>query len=195
MNWQIAIGIFFFIGGLGNIFKDFGAFVFGSTVGLCLLYYGLRKKGLIKSNNPNRSITRTLTVEDIHAVGVSYYEDNIRKLAYNNPDWNLSAAKIVSEGKAGKRIFRYNYVNRPVKLQFEPENPHDKHAIAILIAGELVGYVSKDENVHVKDILQNHEVKSISGFIGGGEYKVVSENKGIMKSENGFSVNVRIKYI
>ena len=172
MNWQIVVGVFFIIGGIGNLGKNFGAFVFGVIVGLAFLYYGLKKKGLIKKPiSQKESDHRTLSEETFHAVGVYYYEDNIRKLACSNPDWKLTSSQIVKSGKSGKKIFRYNYVNKPVKLQMEPDNPHDENAISVFIAGELVGYISREENIHVKDILEHREIISLSGFIGGGEYK------------------------
>lgn len=196
MNWQIVVGVFFIMGGIGNLGKNFGAFVFGVFVGLAFLYYGLKKKGLIKKPIPqNESDHRTLSEETFHAVGVYYYEDNIRKLACSNPDWKLTSSQIVKSGKSGKKIFRYNYVNKPVKLQMEPDNPHDENAISVIIAGELVGYISREENIHVKDILEHREIISLSGFIGGGEYKTVSDCGEVFKGENDFYVNIRIKYI
>lgn len=195
MNWQIIVGVFFLIGGIGNITNDFSAFLFGIALGIGLLFWGAKKKGYIKPRKTEPSEKRILTEETFHAVGVSYYENNIRKLANVNPDWKLSATKIISEGKAGKRIFLHHYVNKPVKLQEEPNNVHDKNAVAVIIAGELVGYISREDNVHVKDILQNREIISTSGFIGGGEYKVVSEDGETQKTESGFTVNIRIKYI
>lgn len=193
MNWQIIVGVFFLIGGIGNIFVDLWTFLFAVVVGLVLLFWGLKKKGFIKSSKTKTS--RKLTEETFHAVGVSYYENNIRKLATNNPDWKLTASQIRDGGKAGKRIFRHYYINKPVKFMEEPKNPHDKNAVAVVIAGELVGYISRENNIHVKDILKNHEIKSLSSFIGGGEYKIVLEDGDVIKDESGFSVNVRIKYI
>ena len=138
---------------------------------------------------------RTLAEETFHAVGVGYYEDSIRKLANSNPDWNLTSAQIIKNGMAGKRIFKNNYINKPVKLQEEPQNSHDKNAIAVIVAGELVGYISREDNLRVKEILNKREVKSISSFIGGGEYKILDESGDVTKENSGFSVSVRIKYI
>jgi hypothetical protein len=137
---------------------------------------------------------RTLTVEDFHAVGVHYYAANISKLASPNPEWKKSAAQIVKDGKAGKRIFKNNYVNRPVKLI--PENhANDSNAVAVIIAGELVGYISREENIKVRKILKGREIISLSGFIGGGDYKIILDDGSIVKDTNGFNVNIRIKYI
>lgn len=146
-------------------------------------------------NNYQTAEKRTLQEEDFRAVGVYYYEQNIKKLACPNPDWKKSASQIVSDGQSGKRIFKSNYVNRPVKLLPEPHNSNDPNAVAVVIAGELVGYISRDENVKVKWILNNREIISLSAFIGGGDYKIIEEDKAIFKDSKGFTVNVRIKYI
>lgn len=192
MNWQIIVGVLLLIGGLANITENFGAFLFGILAGAALLYWGLRKKGVL--HKKVSSGVRQLTEETLHAVGVSYYENNIRKLAYPNPKWARPAATVVEEGDAGKKIFKYYYGNKPVELKPE-NNPHDKNAVAVYIAGELVGYISREDNLHVRDILKNREIVSISGFIGGGDYKVVSETFDTTPGEVGFSVTVRIKYI
>ncbi len=169
-------------------------------------YYACVKKGILKSPKQLASAARTkntaalpekrtLTEEDFRAVGVSYYEANIRKLACRNPDWSKTAAQLLKAGKGGKRIFKDNYVNRPVKLVEEPDNPHDPNAVAVMVAGELVGYISREENARVRNILHSREIISLSGFIGGGEFKIIAEDGSIFKDKNGFNVNIRIKYI
>lgn len=195
MNWQIIVGVFCIIGGFGNLTKDFFTFIFGIAIGALLLYWGLYKKGYIKARKLLPPSSRTLQEEDFKAAGVNYYSESINKLACSNPDWNLSAKQIINSGKVEKKIFRYYYVNKPTVLKEEPDNENDPNAVAIYIASELVGYISREHNVHVKDILHNHEIKSISGFIGGGEYKIVTAEGSTNKFDSSFSVNVRIKYI
>ena len=193
MNWQILVGILFLIGGIGNIATDFIVFLFGLVVGAALIFWGLKKKGFQFQKKILGK--RQLTDETIRAVGVTYYERNIQKLAYRNPGWDRSVETIIEDGDSERRIFQYNYKNKPVQLIIENNNPNDKNAVAVHIAGELVGYISKDENIHVRDILKNHEIKSLSAFIGGGKYKVVSDNHDINYDQLGFSVTIRIQYV
>lgn len=198
MNWMIIVGIIFLICGIANITTSIGAFFFCIAVGAVLILFGLKKNGmldkLLKKSSSNAP-ARDLKVEEYSVAGANYCLDNIGKLACANPDWKRTAAQIISGGKAMKRIFRYNYINKPVKLVPEPENPHDKNAIMVLIAGEKVGYISRNDNARVNEILKNHDVKYISGFIGGGQYKVISENGSIERFENDIYVNVRIGYV
>ena len=194
MNWQIVVSVIFFIGGVGNLFTDFAGAVFGIVGGAAFLYWGLKRKKPKKKERAD-SVDRSLKEETFRAVGVSYYEDNIKKLATVNTDWTAPIAEIVKAGKAGRRIFKYKYVNKPVYLREDPKNPHDKNAVAVIVAGELVGYISREENVFVREILKNHEVKSISSFIGGGEYKTVTEDGDVVSNEYGYSVTVRVKYV
>lgn len=138
---------------------------------------------------------RTLQTESFSAVGMHYYSENIGKLACRNEDWKRTAKNIISLGKTDKRIYRYNYIYKPVKLIPEPTNQHDKNAIIVQIAGEKVGYISRDENLHVKDILNNCEVKYISAFIGGGDYKIVQSNGEMIKQSEPHSITIKIGYI
>lgn len=195
MNWQIIVGAFFIIGGLGNLTKNFGAFLFGIVAGGSLLYWGLRKKGLIKSYAGPGSTDRTLKVETFRAAGSNYYDGNIGKLAAANSEWQSTAKQLINSGKVNKKIFRYNYINKPVKLIPELENPHDKNAILIQIAGEKVGYISRDENLHVKEILDNHEIKYISSFISGGQFKYANESGELIHDELSISIDVKIGYV
>lgn len=46
--------------------------------------------------------------------------------------------------------------NIPISLKKEPENPYDAHAIAItLLDGRSIGYVSKDFNEEIGNMLQD----------------------------------------
>jgi len=193
MIWLFIISGLFILAGFYGITDSFAVALVCWLIGGLLIFLGVRK--LLKKNTPAAPQERTLRTEDFHAAGVSYYESNIRKLATSNPDWKLTAAQILKAGKSEKRIFQHNYINKPVKLIPEPENPNDVNAVAIYIAGELVGYISQGDNLHALDILQHREVISISGFIGGGKFKVVSEDGEIVKDEIDHSVNIRIKYI
>lgn len=136
-----------------------------------------------------------LTTEDFRVAGVNYYQGNVEKLACCNPEWKDKNATIVNNGNSGKKIYRYNYINKPVKLLEEPTNPHDKDAIRVVIAGELVGYIPRENCPHVKEILGRHEIKYISSFIYGGQYKVIYDAKNAVKQDSDIAINIRIAYI
>lgn len=220
MNWKIFVGFALLIASLYNLADRlvFGLLLF--SAGLALAFWGFYQRGKNEQDAkedafrrefnqlpstpsmqqrqdppPQPSANRTLIKEDYTAAGVIYYESNINKLATRNPGWKLTAKAAASQGKCDTMIFRYNYINKPVKLIPEPENEHDKNAVKIVIAGELVGYISRADNVHVLDILNHHKVKYISGFIGGGDYKVISKDGAIDKGKKGHNVSIRIAYV
>lgn len=138
---------------------------------------------------------RTLKTEEYIVAGTNYYEGNIKKLATSNNEYKSKAKTIIENGNAEKKIFQYDFINKPVKLIPEPKNKHDKNAVQVVIAGELVGYISKEENVHVKNILSKHEIKYISAFISGGKYKIVSLNEDILKGEYNIKIQIKIGYV
>ncbi len=138
---------------------------------------------------------QTMKTEVFRVAGARYYENNIKKLACANPEWKMKNSQLIDAGKAGQKIFRYNYINKPAKLVPEPKNPHDKNAVAVVIAGKMVGYIGKDDNKHVLDILKHQEIKYISSFIGGGKYKIVSLNGDAVTWDTSLEVSVKIAYV
>lgn len=195
MNWQIIVGAIFFIVGIGSIASDFGVFVFGFLVGGALIVWGLHKKGIINIRKLLMKKSPALLEENLWLVGVSYCISNIEKLKRKDSRWSMSAKEIIEAGLAGKKVYRYNFNNNPVELNPEPNNPHDKNAIAVYIAGLKVGYISKEENLRILGILNTRDIKSISCFVGGGDYKVVSGNGDVFEGEHSISISVRIKYV
>lgn len=133
-----------------------------------------------------------LVKEDFVVVGVPYYKENIMKLACANPDWKKHTKTLLAENK--DQVFRYSFINKPVKLIPEPSNEHDSNAILVQIAGEKVGYISREENIHVKDILDNRSVKYVSSFISGGDCKLIFENGSMEKVTKEIGINIRIAY-
>lgn len=151
-----------------------------------------------KSNAPEKSSAKSseysVQEETFEAVGVHYYLENVGKLATRNPDWRKNGKALVAAGFAGRRVYRYTYVNKPVKLIQENDNPHDRNAVMVQIAGEKVGYIDADEALHVRDILNHHIVYFISGFVGGGDYKEVREDGTFERYEAAPFVRVKIRY-
>lgn len=136
----------------------------------------------------------TYKEETFDAVGTHYYLKNIEKLATSNPEWRKQGKTLASHGYAGKRVYRYRYSNKPINLIQENNNSHDRNAVMIQIAGEKVGYISAEEAVHVRDILNHCTVQFISAFIGGGDYKEIFSDGTFEKHEGEPFVRVKIGY-
>lgn len=139
------------------------------------------------------SSPRILKEEKFSVVGVIYYIDNVDKLKVKNKDYDQSDDQFLNSCSS-KSVYQYYYINKPVKLIEEPKNKHDKNAIKVLIAGEHVGYIPRDECLHVKNILHKHEVKFISSFISGGKHKFV-DNGNVFISDRGISIDIKIGYV
>lgn len=75
--------------------------------------------------------------DSVRAVGVSHYQDQLRAIA-------------------GPGDVRQGTV---VELVREPDNPHDPGAIAVRIAGETVGYLSRDENRRWREVVESIEAR------------------------------------
>jgi hypothetical protein len=85
----------------------------------------------------------------IRVVGTSHYQDALLRLTGRQADEQVRVDKIA--------------VFAP-----EPDNPHDPNAIAIHIDGELVGYLSRDENKRWGDVVAGGGV-ACQAMIAGRE--------------------------
>lgn len=182
--------------GMGVLYLcTFGLFGFGWLFD-CI--QAARRFAQSKSSNrcqPSYSPSETGSRQEVFfAIGVEHYLSAIARLGHENPNWGKSHAILLDEGLCGKKIYRWNYTNRPVQLIPEPSNPHDPNAVFVQVAGEKVGYIRREENRHVLDILKNHSVEQISAFIGGGPYMVVSTNGDVQTLEYSHSVKITVQY-
>ncbi len=63
---------------------------------------------------------------------------------------------------------------RPVEIQLkrEPTNPYDPNAVQCLIDGKLVGYIDREDTLHLQDLLRRCEEQgqktTVPGCIVGG---------------------------
>lgn len=156
------------------------------------------KKSIFKdalNDEPVVGKNREYKEELFTVAGTDYYLKNIQKLACKNKDYGKKTKTLCDEGKAMCKIYKYNFTHKPVKLIPEPKNPHDKNAIVVQIAGEKVGHIYAEDNIHVNKILKKHDVKFISGFVGGGEYKVVSLSGDVEKLSERIYARVKIGYV
>ena len=148
--------------------------------------------------------------ENIHVRGESFYTESFLALAEENPDFDLSKGEILEAGLEGSRIYEFDFYPKNVELRPEPDNEKDANAVAVWIDGHQVGYVPAGSCSHVKKVLTECEMESISAEISGGKFKYVfliseddfdedkppkAKDYDMEKDESYFSVIVTIKYL
>ncbi len=202
MNWQIIVGAFLLLGGIANITTDFGTFVFGVIAGGLLAYWGLVKKGYLKNplsklipNKAPSNSDQSRKSATYYLAGVSYYQNNVSKIAIPNPAWNYRKDDILSHGLGGSIIYRYKRTNKVAELRDEPTNTHDKNAIAVYMDNLLVGYIKHEDIGQLNNIRKRHSVKSVIGCITGGDYKISSEDGSTSKDSRYFSISIDVEYV
>lgn len=170
------------------------SFVVGSISGVIESVLHPQNERTTPRNPDSTKETSSFAKEVFEVVGTYYYLENIGKLATRNPDWRKQGKTLAAQGYAGRRVYRYKYINKPVRLIQEDENPHDHNAVMVQVAGEKVGYISADEAVYVRDILNRRSVKYISAFVGGVDYKIINEDGTFERFEDDPYIRVSIGY-
>ncbi len=117
-------------------------------------------------------------VTETHRIaGVTSYIKNIMSMAIENDDYSKTKKGLVDDFLTDERVFQYFWDVLKVELIEEPDNPHDKNAIKVLIDGVHVGYVKKGSCSHIKNLMKSGNIANISARIGGGKYKYVYEDE------------------
>lgn len=148
-------------------------------------------------NDFNKTATKTVNSiqeETFELPGTYYHKASIAKVANINPDWRKTCKTLINEEKDNKKIYRFMKTTKKAELVQEPDNPHDKNAVMVLVDGEKVGYISAEENLHVIELMKSNAIKGVSATITGGSYKIVYSEDEMEKGETGPYVEVKVKY-
>ena len=157
----------------------------------------IEEKESAERNTVQKSILSkdaTCLQETFEIPGAFYHRTSIAKVANPNPDWKKTCKSLIKAGKANRKIYRFDRTTKTAELVEEPNNPHDKNAVMVIVDGEKIGYIGADENLHVKSILKSKTIKSISATITGGEYKTIISESDMIKNQSGPFVTVKICY-
>lgn len=104
-------------------------------------------------------------------VGLNYRKTNVMKLATENPLYNLNKADILKQGLVDTYIHKYIFADGPTELVQEPDNPHDPHAIKVVVAGQHIGYIKEGSCAHLNKVITEGRIEKILCRISGGPYK------------------------
>lgn len=157
----------------------------------------IEEKESAERNTVQKSILSkdaTRLQETFEIPGAYYHRTSIAKVANPNPDWKKTCKSLIKAGKANQKIYRFDRTTKTAELVEEPNNPHDKNAVMVIVDGEKIGYIGADENLHVKSILKSKTIKSISATITGGEYKTIISESDMIKNQSGPFVTVKVCY-
>lgn len=117
---------------------------------------------------------KAVATEHVHVRGVDNYKENIKAVAWENPDYSLTKREL-EEQYPDERVWQYNF-DVKATLLLEPDNPVDPNAIMVQANGRCIGYVPKGSTTHIRKLMESERIQSMSLNIGGGKYKEVYEN-------------------
>lgn len=124
---------------------------------------------------PTPAPKKATTTERIHVRGLDHYTDNIKAVAWENPDYDLTKRELI-EQYPDEKVWQYTF---DVKgdLVPEPDNPYDPNAIMVQANGLCIGYVPKGSTSHIRKLMESGRIQSMHLDIGGGKYKEVYEDE------------------
>jgi len=128
--------------------------------------------------------------------GTSFHESEIQNLMLENDDYDMTASELIDSGMEDERVYRYLEAYCDAALEPEPDNQYDPNAVKVFADGIHIGYIKKGSAAHVKKLLEEDRIASMSINISGGPYKLAYLNEDdrprIEKDNQNFSVKLDI---
>lgn len=116
---------------------------------------------------------KAMKVERVHVRGIEHYTDNVKAVAWENPDYDLAKREMI-EQCPDEKVWQYSF-NVKGDLAPEPDNEYDPNAIMVQANGLCIGHVPKGSTAHIRKLMESGRIKSMNLSIGGGKYKEVYE--------------------
>ena len=145
----------------------------------------------MRSGHNRTAPSNKLLSEVLYIANVQSYIENIKSLAISNPDWNLTPTQVVSNGKAGRKIYRINFVNTPVSFSSVQGSPD---SLYVVVDGKIVGLLDSNSTSKLKQLISTTDVHRISCVIRGGVYKIVDSNLNESSHQSDLVVAIKIAY-
>lgn len=105
-------------------------------------------------------------------------------LGEENDKYSLSKTEIISSGLEDEHIDKFLFDSFQVGLEKDPDNPHDKHAVKVLLDGEHVGFIPSESSAHVTKLIDNSQIDDLDAKVVGGPYKYYDSDEDIIVKEN-----------
>lgn len=115
-------------------------------------------------------------VNPYRVAGTSFRSDAIASLGEENDDYGASKRYLIDEDMIDKEIYQLQFHPEKVELVPEPDNKYDPNAIKVIVDGVHVGYIKKGSCAHVKKLLDEDRILNITCKIGGGKFKIITED-------------------
>ena len=113
--------------------------------------------------------------------GLFYRMDAFYEVAQRHRDFGLSDADFIAKHDNGRAVYEYRLKrDAEADLEFEPENPHDRNAIAVYINKKHVGYVPADLTGEARRIMAGPYC--VRAWAGGGARKRVIDGRVVTNS-------------
>lgn len=150
-----------------------------------------------KQHDPEPKPERTFSKVETHRIaGTSFHEKEIPELMIENGDYDMTAAELIDAGFEDERVYKYSETYCTASLEPEPDNQYDPNAVKVYADGVHIGYIKKESAAHVRKLLEEDRIRSMSLTISGGPYKTAYLNEDdrprIEKDDQNFSAKLDI---
>lgn len=151
---------------------------------------GSSKKARSGSKPSRRTSTSNSLPTSFEAVGVEYRLDNLMSVSQASRSFKSQDDVFLEKYSDGRKVYKYFFNNSIGALEPEPDNPHDKNAIKVMLDGVHIAYVPAALCLDVSRLLNSGYTPVVK--VKGGPFKKV-ENGQVASYDDDFRVFVDFK--
>lgn len=153
------------------------------------LKFKQRQPAVQSSSHENRSLST------FYVVGTQRYDldERVNEHIKSHKNKAYKSSRPIKEVvEYYGKIYKYSPMrSKKVEVIPEPDNPHDKNALAVYFRGSKVGYIKAEETKLVNSLLEIDKTPAVRIF--GGPYKEFEdefESNKLIEVENPFKIEV-----
>lgn len=147
---------------------------------------GILKKSK-KADMPPIPSEKIITEKELYISSAQYFRKEQESLLKENPYYSLKKAELIKLGYINKRIYKYKRGNFLGILVPDPTNKHDRNVIKICVGETQVGFINREDQKEVCNLMRKNKIDSIQIDIQGGPCKIIAEvepQKFLIEREN-----------
>lgn len=104
--------------------------------------------------------------------GTTFHADAFERFADEADEWHRTLAQVVKDDDADVELRKYEWPDMPAKIEPEPDNPEDPDALAVTVAGEVIGYIKREDQAQARDLLPR--IIKATAMMHGGPTKMAT---------------------
>ena len=125
---------------------------------------------------------------EYEVAGVTFYLKNLLSMMEPNYLYSYKKQDLIDTCNYDVTIYKTVCTATRLELVQEDDNPNDPNAVLVLLDQKIVGYIPRKDCKHIRHLMDNDLVVSLTCKVYGGKYKQINEEYNWEKDRSTYSM-------